>query len=74
VGGLTDLAGFPMQYEIKMNRGRTMTVEITKIVIDKDIADKEFEIPKDFVVKSMKEMQNGGGGGGFQIRMDGPRN
>lgn len=75
LGGLSELAGFPMQFEMKMNRGRTMTVEITKIVIDKDIADKEFEIPKDFVVKSMKDMQNGFGGGGFQIRMDGgPRN
>jgi hypothetical protein len=75
LGGLSDLAGFPMQYEMKMNRGRVMTVEITKIIIDKEIAVKEFDIPKDFVVKSMKDMQNGVGGGGFQIRMDGgPRN
>jgi len=72
LGGLSDLAGFPMQYEMKMNRGRIMTVEITKIVIDKEIADKEFEIPKDFVVKSMKDMQNGFGGRGVEIRMGGP--
>ena len=73
LGGLSDLAGFPMQYEMKLNRGRKMIVEVTKLVIDKEVADKEFEIPKDFVVKPMKDMQNGNGRG-FQIRMDGPRN
>jgi len=71
VGGLSELAGFPMQYEMKMNRGRKMMVEVTKINIDKEVADKEFEIPKDFVVKPMKDMQNGNGN--FQIRMDGVR-
>jgi len=55
--GLNDLAGFPMQYEMKMNRGRIMTVEVTKINTDKEVADTEFEIPKDFVVKPMKDMQ-----------------
>ena len=70
LSGLNDLAGFPMQYEMKMNRGRKMVVEVTKINTDKDVADKEFEIPKDFVVKPMKDMQNGNGPV-FQIRMDG---
>ena len=69
VNGLNDLAGFPMQYEMKMNRGRKMIVEVTKINIDKDVADKEFEIPKDFVVKPMKDMQNGNGQV-FQMRRD----
>lgn len=46
-----------------------MIVEVTKINTEKEVADKEFEIPKDFVVKPMKDMQNGGGGG-FQIRVD----
>lgn len=73
LGGLSDIAGFPMQYEMKLNRGRKMIVEVTKLVIDKDIADKEFEIPKDFVVKPMKDMQTGNGRG-FQIRMGGPGN
>ncbi len=72
VAGLSDLAGFPMQYEVKMNRGRKMIVEVTKINTDKEVADKEFDIPKDFVVKPMKDMQNGDGRG-FQIRMDGGR-
>jgi hypothetical protein len=70
-GGLSDLAGFPMQYEVKMGRGRKMVVEVTKINMEKEVADKEFEIPKDFVVKPMKDMQNGNGN--FQIRMDGGR-
>jgi hypothetical protein len=38
-----------------------MTVEVTKLVIDKDVADKEFEIPKDIEIKAAKDMQNGGG-------------
>jgi len=70
--GMELLNGFPMQYERNMNRGRHMTVEVTKLVIDKDIADKEFEIPKDIEVKAMKDMQNGGmGGPGMQIRIAG---
>ncbi len=68
VSGLNDLAGFPMQYEVKMNRGRKMIVEVTKINTDKEVADKEFEIPKDFVVKPMKDMQSGNGT--FQMRID----
>lgn len=71
ISGLKDLAGFPMQYEMKMNRGRIMTVEVTKINTEKEVADKEFEIPKDFVVKPIKDMQNGNGPG-IQIRMGGP--
>lgn len=30
-----------------------MTVEVTKLVTDKEISDKEFEIPKDIEVKPM---------------------
>ena len=65
------LDGFPMQYERNMARGRHMTVEVTKLVIDKDIADKEFEIAKDIEVKSIKDMQNGAGGPMIQIRAGG---
>ncbi|MEI7473049.1 MAG: hypothetical protein WCJ85_12385 [Chitinophagaceae bacterium] len=71
--GFDKLDGFPMQYETTLGRGRKMKVEVTKIVTDKEIADKEFEIPKDFDVKSAKEMRNfgpGGGRGGVQIRMN----
>jgi hypothetical protein len=70
--GMELLNGFPMRYERNMPRGRQMSVEVTKLVIDKDVADKEFEIPKDIEIKAMKDMQNGGmGGPGMQIRIAG---
>lgn len=68
--GMEDLAGFPLQYERNMNRGRKMTVQVTKIVNDKDVSDKEFEIPKGIDVKPMKDMQTAGGPG-MQIRIGG---
>jgi hypothetical protein len=67
--GMELINGFPMKYERNMARGRQMTVEVTKLVIDKEVADKEFEISKDIEVKPMKDMQ--GGGQGFQIRVGG---
>ncbi|MEP6676826.1 MAG: DUF4412 domain-containing protein [Ferruginibacter sp.] len=69
LGGLDKIDGFPMQYEMKMQRGRKMVVEVTKIETNKEVKDKEFEIPKDFDLKSMKDMQ--GPGGNFQMRIGG---
>lgn len=62
--------GFVMGYEMKMPRNRRMEVYVTKLELQKDVADKEFDIPKDYEVKPMKEMQTmfGGGQGGFQMR------
>ena len=54
--------GFVMQYERKMPRGRLMEVRVTKIETDEEVKDKEFEIPKDVEIKSMKEMSEQGGG------------
>ncbi len=71
VSGMEILNGFPMQYTRNMNRGRMMTVEVTKLVIDKEIADKEFDIPKDIEIKAMKDMQNDGGPGRIQFRVGG---
>jgi len=62
--GFDKVDGFVMAYEAKMPRGRKMNVEVNKIDISKEIADKEFEIPKDFEVKPMKEMQSMFGGPG----------
>ena len=70
IDGMEGLNGFPVQYERNMRNGRKMTVEVTKIVIDKDVSDKEFDIPKDIEIKPMKDMQNGGGPG-MQIRIGG---
>jgi hypothetical protein len=73
LNGLNDLAGFPMQFEMKLSRGRKMTVEVTKLVTDKEIPNNTFDIPKDFVIKPMKDMQSADGRG-FQIRIGGPGN
>lgn len=70
-GGFDKLEGFPMQYERTMNRGRRMTVQVTKLLTDKEIADKEFELPKDVDIKPMKDMQNGGRPGTIQMRIGG---
>jgi GLPGLI family protein len=67
--GFEKIDGFVMQYDSKMPRGRTMEVKVTKIVIDKEISDSEFNIPKDIEIKSMKEM--GQGGGGMRMMMGG---
>ncbi len=67
---MDQLKGFPMQYERNMPRGRKMTVLVTKIVTDKEIDDKEFNVPKDVEIKSAKDMQNGSGNGFFQMRRD----
>ena len=68
--GMDKLNGFPMQYERNMNRGRKMTVVVTKFITDKEVTDKEFEVPKDVELKSMKDMQGAGGPGTFQMRRD----
>lgn len=60
IDGMADLNGFPMEYERTLRGGRKMTVQVTKLVMDKEVADKEFEIPKDIEIKPMKDMQNGG--------------
>lgn len=73
LGGLDKIDGFVMQYEMNMRRGRRMVVEVTKIDLKKEVAEKEFDIPKDFEVKPMKEFQGmmqGGPGGGMQFRVE----
>lgn len=72
LNGLDKIEGFVMQYEMPMRRGRRMIVEVTKIDLEKEVADKEFDIPKDFDVKPMKEFQSmmQQGAGGMQFRME----
>ncbi len=67
--GIEDLAGFPLQYERNTRNGGKMTVQVTKLVTDKDVASKEFDIPKDIEIKPMKDMQSGGGPG-MQFRIN----
>lgn len=66
VNNFDKIDGFVMQYERKMPRGRIMEVKVTKIETDKEVSDKEFELPKDVEIKTMKEMNEQGGG---MIRM-----
>ena len=69
VNGLEKIDGFVMRYEMNMRRDRRMEVEVTKIDTSKEITDKEFEIPKDFEVKPMKDMRGMfGGGRGLQMQ------
>ncbi|MEO7524554.1 MAG: DUF4412 domain-containing protein [Ferruginibacter sp.] len=65
VSGLDKLDGFVMRYEMSMRRNRRMEVEVTKIDTGKAIEDKEFDIPKGFELKSMKEIQSMFGGRGM---------
>ena len=65
VNGLDKFDGFVMRYEMSIRNNRRMEVEVTKIDTGKDIADKEFDIPKDFDMKPMREMQNMFGGRGM---------
>lgn len=70
MAGFELIEGFVMRFETKMRRNRTMIVEVTKLEIDKEVAEKEFTIPKDFDVKPMSEMRNmmrGGGQGGQRM-------
>ena len=65
LGGLEKIDGFVMRYEMNMRRNRRMEVEVTKVDTSKEIADKEFEIPKDVDIKPAKEMGSMFGRGGF---------
>jgi hypothetical protein len=59
--GFDKIDGTVMLFEKKMPRNRTMEFKVTKVELDKDTPAKEFEIPKDVELKTMKEMQQGGG-------------
>jgi hypothetical protein len=63
---LKSLPGYPMEFEMNLRGGRKMIVEVTKLETNKEIADKEFEIPKGYEIKSFKDLQNTDGPG---IRM-----
>jgi len=73
LNGIDKIDGFVMRYEMNMRRNRRLESVVTKIDLEKNIDDKEFELPKDIEIKPMKEMQNmfGGGRGGF-MRGGGP--
>jgi hypothetical protein len=49
--GVDKLDGFLMAYKGSQGRGRTIKIEVTKIDFDKEVKDKEFEVPKGIEVK-----------------------
>lgn len=54
--------GFVTGYEMKMNRGRTMKMEVTKIDLLTAISDKDLMIPTGIDIKPINEMKNMFGG------------
>ncbi len=63
MNGLDQIEGFPMEVTMERSNGMKMHMLVSKVQLDADISDKEFEIPKGFDVKPMSEMMNRGGGG-----------
>lgn len=47
------LEGFPMKYETTDRRGNKFSVEVKKIDINKEIKDKEFDVPNSYDLKPM---------------------
>ena len=67
MSGLEQIEGFPMEVSMERGNGMKMHMVVSKIQLDADIPDKEFEIPKGYDVKPMSEMMNRGGGGRTMI-------
>ncbi len=53
LAGFELLNGFPMKYEVNNFKGNKISIEVKKINLDKDIKDKEFEVPKGFDLNPM---------------------
>lgn len=68
--GLNKLAGFPMQFEINMNRGRKISVEVTKIDLKQEITDSEFETPKGYEIRTAQDMQRNMNNGRTQTPLE----
>jgi hypothetical protein len=72
VPGLEKLKGFPMEFELVRQNGAKVHYQVTKVDLNAKVDDKTFIVPKDYDVKPMSEMNQGGGrNGNFQFRMGG---
>lgn len=69
VPGLDKLKGFPMEFELVRQNGVKVHFQVTKVDLTAKVDDKTFIIPKDYDIKSMSEMNQGGGRNGFQLRI-----
>jgi hypothetical protein len=70
MSGLEQIEGFPMEVSMERSNGMKMHMVVSKVQVDADISDKEFEIPKGFDVKPMSEMMNRGGGRTMIMRVE----
>ncbi len=71
VPGLEKIKGFPMEFQLTRQNGAKIHYQVSKVDLNAKVDDKVFLIPKDYDVKPMSEMNRGGNGRGFQIRVDG---
>ncbi|MEJ8840758.1 hypothetical protein WG954_00090 [Lacibacter sp. H375] len=71
VPGLEKLKGFPMEFELTRQNGAKVHYQVTKVDLTAKVDDKTFIIPKDYDIKPMSEMNQGGGRNGFQFRVNG---
>jgi GLPGLI family protein len=71
VPGLEKLKGFPMEFQLTRQNGAKVHYQVTKVDLNAKVDDKTFIIPKDYDIKPMSEMNRGGNGRGFQMRVDG---
>jgi GLPGLI family protein len=70
VPGLEKIKGFPMEFQLTRQNGAKVHYQVSKVELNAKVDDKVFLIPKDYDVKPMSEMNRGGNGRGFQIRVD----
>jgi hypothetical protein len=70
IPGLQKLKGFPMEFETKRPNGSVVHYQVTKVDLNPRIDEKVFLIPKDYDIKPMSEMNQGGGRGQMMFRLN----
>ena len=67
IPGLEKIKGFPMEFELTRPNGATIHYTVTKLDLTDKVDDKTFAIPKDYDIKPMSEMRQGGPGMRFRM-------
>lgn len=71
IPGLEKIKGFPMEFNLVRQNGAKVHYQVSNVDLNAKVDDKVFLIPKGYDVKPMSEMNRGGNGRGFQMRVDG---
>jgi GLPGLI family protein len=70
MGGFNQLKGFPMAFNTAIFNGATIQYKVTKVTLNANINDSDFDVPKGYDVKPESERPQGGfgpgGGRGFR--------